>query len=186
MAKLDQIRTDEKSLAELRKLVEQVGQKVGGRRALVGMRRAMKLTLNEARQDAPQRSGALKKALHVVKGRRSRPESPYVVLRVNPKKEVSYTAAGGVEVTARPASYFHFVAYGVGPKTYTTNKAGFSFTAYDEDNRPLRVRKVSKGGYQGQDVIGDAWDATRARVAAQVAEEVRKSLQQFINKQGAK
>lgn len=185
MAELRQVRTDAESLKKLRALMEQLPQKVGGRRALVGMRRAMRTTLKEAKDDAPTRSGALKKSLHVVRGRRSKPESPYVVLRVNPKKEITYTTAEGHQVTARPTSYFHFVAYGVGPQVLTTKGRGFAFTAYDEDGRPLVVRKVSRKGYAGQDLIGDAWNRTRDRVAAEVADEIRKSLEEFIKKNGA-
>jgi hypothetical protein len=149
------------------------------------MKRAMKPTLQAARQDTPQRSGALKSAYHVVSGKRSRKDSPYVVLRVNPKKQQSYTTADGHSVERRPTDYFHWVADGQGPKTYTTTKKGFSFRAYDEDG-PLVVKKITRGGFAGRDIIGDAWDDTRRQVIDSTLDHILRAVNEYKDKNGFK
>lgn len=182
----DPIRVDKSALNELRKAVRFLPEAVANRRTLVGMKRAMRPTLQAAKSDSPQRSGALKSAYHVVSGKRSRKDSPYVVLRVNPKKRQSYTTADGTTVERRPTDYFHWVADGQGPKTYTTTKKGFSFRAYDEDGRPLVVKKITRGGFKGTDIIGDAWQATRRQVVDSTMGHILRAVNEYKSKKGFK
>ena len=94
------IRVDDARLRQLRKAIQTLPAAVAKRRVLVGFTRALKVTRDAAKMSVPTSSGALKKSLHVVRGRQATETSPYVVLRINPKTSVSYTNESGVGVTA--------------------------------------------------------------------------------------
>lgn len=182
--RIGEMKVDPTALKALRKAIRFMPEKVASRRIMVGMKRAMKPTKQAASNMAPDRSGALAKAFHVVNGRRAIDGSPYVVFRVNPKKSVSYTNEQGTSVAATPKTYFHHVAYGVGPSTRTTKRRGFSFFAYDDDYRPMLVKKIKHPGVDGQDIIGDAWKQTAARVKSTMLSEIARSVDQYKQKHG--
>lgn len=178
----DPIRVDKQQLEALSKLIRNMPEKVAGRRLLVGMRRALNKTRDQARYYAPERTGTLRRALHVVKGKKSRPESPYVVLRVNPKKSQTITTEDGRTITRTPKDYFHWVTLGTGPGTRTAKRGGFTFAAYDEDGRFIRVKKITKGATQGVDLIGDAWKNTRAQVTSEVLGQMKQAVEEYLQK----
>ena len=178
------MKVDKAALEALRKAIRFMPEKVASRRIMVGMKRAMKPTKRAAASMAPDRSGALSKAFHVVNGRRAIDGSPYVVFRVNPKKRVSYTTEQGTSVEAKPKDYFHHVTLGVGPSTRESKRGRFTFFAYDDDGRPMAVRKIKHPGSEGRDIIGDAWKMTAAAVKANMLNEIRKSVDQYKQKHG--
>ena len=178
------MKVDKAALEALRKAIRFMPEKVASRRIMVGMKRAMKPTKRAAANMAPDRSGALAKAFHVVNGRRAIDGSPYVVFRVNPKKRLSYTNEQGTNVEAMPKEYFHHVTPGVKPGTRETKRSGFTFFAYDDDGRPMRVKKIRHPGSEGRDIIGDSWKMTSAQVKANMLNEIRKSVDQYKQKHG--
>lgn len=178
------IRIDQARLAKLRKSIRTLPEKVAKRRVLVGLTRALKVTRDAAKADVPTSSGALRKSLHVVGGKRSTPSSPYVVLRVNPKTIVSFTSSDGMQVTRQPRTYYHILAYGTKGGTKTTKKSGFSFHAYDDDGRIISVKKVDQPQLQGNDYIGDAWDRTKARVQNEALDYIIDAIEEHKRKTG--
>lgn len=178
------IRIDQARLDKLRKSIRTLPDKVAKRRVLVGLTRAMKVTRDAAKMDVPTSSGALKKSLHVVAGKRSTPTSPYVVLRINPKTIVNFTTSDGVSVTRQPRTYYHVLAYGTKGGVKTTKKGGFSFHAYDDDGRLIRVKKVDQPQLQGTDYIGDAWDRTKTRVQNEALDFIIDAIEEHKRKTG--
>jgi hypothetical protein len=175
---------DEKRLKKLRKTIRTLPEKVAKRRVLVGLTRALKVTRDAAKADVPVVSGALRKSLHVVRGRRSTETSPYVVLRINPKTQVSYTDGTGMQVTRVPRTYYHVLAYGTKGGIKKTKKGGFAFNAYDDDGRVIRVKKIDQPQLQGNDYIGDAWDRTKSQVRSQTLDFIIAAIEEHKRKNG--
>lgn len=182
--KVGEMKVDAKALKALSNSIKFMPEKVASRRLMVGMKRAMKPTLNAAKLASPMRSGALRKSYHVVNGRRAVDGSPYVVMRINPKASSGFTNEQGASLTAKPKSYFHIIADGMGPKSQKTNGKGFTFFAYDEDYRPLKVRKRKHPGIDGEDYIGDAWQRTQTNVKNTMLGTIQKSVDQYKQKHG--
>lgn len=178
-----QIYVNQRGLDEISKIIRDLPEKVAGRRVLVGMKRALKKPRDLARDAVEPVSGALRKSIHVVNGRRSREGNPYVVLRVNPRTKVQYqNPITGEMITREPKNYLHWILGGVeaGPR-----KSERGFVVYDwESGQPMRIKTIQHPGYDGRDIFGDAWDKTLPIVLSTTFGEIQKSVKQYKRQKG--
>lgn len=173
----------------VRRALADLPLRLGDRAILTAMKRAMKPTVKKAQQNAPRRTGSLGRAVHVVKGKEAKPGSPYVVLRVNPKmqliddkgkkvtKKRLKESKGSLQTQVRtPGRYLHWTILGTRGGTRTTTKKGF--VVYNDQGRPMRVKKIKHPGTKGTNWIGEAWTQTRQLAVNGLLPAIDKRVQQ--------
>jgi hypothetical protein len=176
------IKVNQAGLDRLSRAIRLLPEKAAGRRVMVGMKRAMRPVRDDARDAVESRSGALRKSIHVVNGKRSKEGNPYVVVRVNPKTSVQYSDGTGATITRVPKTYLHWIIDGV-YKGVRTSATGF--VIYDgETGRPLRVKKISHPGIDGVDIFGDAFKRNIQTVLATSFDAIEKSIDDWKRKNG--
>jgi len=180
---------DKASVQRIFSALDDLELRMGDRALVTAMKRAMKPTVTAAKNNAPRRSGSLARSLHVIKGRESRQGSPYVIMRVNPKsqiiddrgrkvtKKMRIESKGYLKTSVRtPARYLHWTLLGTRPGTRTTQKTGF--VVYNDQGRPMRVKKIQHPGFRGQDWLQDSWDATKQIAFNGFLPELQKRVQE--------
>lgn len=176
------IRVEEGGLKRLQEAIRWLPEKAAGRRVMVGMKRGMRPVRDDARDAVEPRSGALRKSIHVVNGKRAKEGNPYVVVRVNPKTSVQYKDPTGATITRTPKTYLHWIVDGIQKGTRTSDKG---FIIYDGDTgRPIRVKKISHPGIDGVDIFGDAFKANQEKVLNTTFKEIERSIAQWKKKNG--
>lgn len=176
------IRVEPAGLERIQKAIKFLPEKAAGRRVMVGMKRGMRPVRDEARDAVEPRTGALRKSIHVVNGKRAKEGSPYVVVRVNPRTTVQAKDLTGNTIERTPKRYLHWIVDGI-PSHTKTSETGF--VVYDgASGRPLRVKKVTVAGFAGRDIFGDAFAKHRGAVLSTTFAEIEKSIQQWKRKNG--
>ena len=188
---------DKASLQRVFSALDDLELKLGDRALMTAMKRALKPTVMEARQNAPRRSGSLARAVHTVKGAYATQGSPYVIVRVNPKSQIiddkgkKVTKArlkkskGSLQTSVRtPGRYLHWTLMGTKGGTRTTSKKGF--VVYNSQGRPMRVKKINHPGFQGRDWLKQSWDRTKTTAVNGFLPELDKRIQEVKYEYGIK
>lgn len=188
---------DKEGVRKIFSALDDLELKLGDRALITAMKRAMKPSVAAAKSNAPRRSGSLARSLHVIKGKMSRQGSPYVIMRVNPKSQLIDSkgkkvtkkriieSKGYLQTSVRtPGRYLHWTLIGTRSGTRTTQKKGF--VVYNDQGRPMRVKKIQHPGFTGRDWIQDSWNQTRTLAFNGFLPELQKRVNEVKYQYGIK
>lgn len=178
--------------------------KLRGRPLYSAQRKGLNITKKAAQNNAQasSRTGGLKEAIQVVRGR-DKSYDPYMVLRVNPDKEFFLPPPSwlnkGKPQKQRPIKYAHLVAGGTkgGLRTNRELQDGTRkhFTVQNQEtggihrlSQWLTPKKpgIMHPGTPANNFIEDAWDATRDKAEAKFRDTIIPTIEKFKQNQGFK
>lgn len=188
---------DKEGVRRIFQALDDLEIRLGDRTIITAMKRAMQPTVREARQTAPQRTGSLARAVHVVKGKMAKQGSPYVIVRVNPKSQLiddkgkkvtKYRlkkSKGSIQTQVRtPGRYLHWTLIGTGAGTRTTSKTGF--VVFNSQGRPMRLKKINHPGTKGRNWLQESWDRSKNIAFNGFVPELKKRIEEVKYQYGIK